>query len=365
MGEVAATMPPNMHPQAYVTAIAQKYDLKGIFYLDLWPIADSQVILTDPNLMDQVTLTKPLPMHPMADDFLAPIVGRNGIATSNGPVWKKTHNAMAPAFSWSHIRSLTGMIADETMHFRKTLDELAESGERFSLEETATRLIFDVIARIVFNLPLDAQTQGSSYLSDFQEMIQLAESQLSWSPFVKFKSFFRRQVILRRLHSSITRQIKERLHLLRIEGTVPSRKDPYSILDLMLREQLKEDGPGLKENCAEDLAPEYLNFLLVKYVSLIDVNASANGFFHSIKSLLVGGHGTTTDTLCVCAVLFQTLSTSLIISSTYICSCLKVRTLSRSCEKNIPEYSIQTLPKHFIHYEKLHKSSTIWSIPTR
>jgi cytochrome P450 len=265
MGEVAATMPPNMHPQAYLTAIAQKYDLKGIFYLDLWPIADSQVILTDPELMNHVTLTKPLPMHPMADDFLAPIVGRNSIATSNGPVWKRTHNAMAPAFSWSHIRTLTGMIADETMLFRGTLDRLSRSGETFSLEETAGRLIFDVIARIVFNFSLHAQTRGSSYLDDLREMIKLAEAQLSWSPFVKVKTFFRRQIILRRLHSSITRQIKERLRLLRSEGVVPSRKDPYSILDLMLREKLREDSPQLKGRSAEDLAPEYLNFLLPKY----------------------------------------------------------------------------------------------------
>jgi cytochrome P450 len=276
MGEVAATMPPHMHPQAYLTAIAQKYDLKGIFYLDLWPIADSQVLLTDPELMNQVTITKPLQIHPMADDFLAPIVGRNTIATSNGPVWKRTHNVMAPAFSWSHIRTLTGMIADETMLFRSTLDRLAQSGEAFSLEDTAGRLVFDIIARIVFNFSLHAQTTGSSYLNDLREMLKLAEAQLSWSPFVKVKAFFRRSIILRRLHASITIQIKDRLRLLRSGGVVPSRKDPYSILDLMLREQLRADPPQLKETTADGLAPEYLNFLLPKYDYPAHKEAPAN-----------------------------------------------------------------------------------------
>jgi cytochrome P450 len=301
MGEVAATMPPNMHPQAYLTAIAQKYDLKGIFYIDLWPIADSQVVLTDPELMNQVTLTKPLRVHPLADDFLGPIVGRNSIATSNGLVWKKTHNAMAPAFSWSNIRNLSGLMTDETMHFRESLDCLAESGEVFSMEDTTARLVFDIIARIVFNFSLQAQTKGSAYLNDLREMIELSEAQLSWSPLVKLKSLLRRQFVLRRLHSSITCQIKDRLGLLKREGIVPSRKDPYSILDLMLREQLQEDGRERKGKRAEDLAPENLSLLLSKYASQATVATLADLFLNSIKGLLVGGHGTTTDTLCVLA----------------------------------------------------------------
>src|SRR2546423_8428543 len=108
MGEVAATMPPNMHPQMYLTAIAQKYNLKGVFYVDLWPVAPSQVVLIEPDLMNQVTVTKPLPQHPMANEFLSPVVGENVIAAVNGPAWKKVHNAMAPAFSMTNVRNLTG-----------------------------------------------------------------------------------------------------------------------------------------------------------------------------------------------------------------------------------------------------------------
>ncbi len=266
MGEVASTMPPNMHPQAYLTAIAQKYHLRGIFYIDLWPIAPSQVVLTDPELMNQVTVVKSLPMHTMADDFLAPIIGRNVIATANGAVWKKMHNAMAPAFSWSHIRSLTGVIADETMLFRDTLDRLVQTGEVFSMEDTSAKLIFDIIARIVFNFSLHAQTKRSSYFNDLRDMIHLTEAQLSWNPFVKIETLFKRRIILRRLHASIVGKIKERLGLLKRENIIPSRKDPFSILDLMLREHLQEDGPEMKGKGAEDLAPEYLEMLVTKYV---------------------------------------------------------------------------------------------------
>jgi cytochrome P450 len=156
MGEVAATMPPNTHPQAYLTAIAPKYNLKGIFYIDLWPIATPQVVLTDPELMSRVTINKPLQIHQIAEDFISPIVGHNVIAVANGSIWKKAHNAMAPAFSKSHIRSLTDVIVEETMQFRGALDQHAANEDIFSMEDTAARLIFDVIGRILFNIKLHA-----------------------------------------------------------------------------------------------------------------------------------------------------------------------------------------------------------------
>lgn len=264
MGEVSSTLPPNLHPQASITAIAQKYNLKGIFYLDLWPVADSMVVLTDPDLMNKVTVVKSLAVHPLSEAFLSQIVGRNVIATSNGAVWKKTHNAMAPAFSWSHIRNLSGVVVEECMIFRDTLDTLAQTGEVFSMEEVSAKLFFDVIARVVFNFRLHAQTKGSSYLKDFRDMISLGEAQLSWNPFVKLKAIFKRKIIFDRLQVSIMGKIIERLSLLSNESIIPSRKHPFSILDLMLRETLQEKGGNLKGNVSEKLPAEYLELLVTK-----------------------------------------------------------------------------------------------------
>jgi cytochrome P450 len=117
MGEVAATMPPNLYPQAYITAIARGYDLQGVFYLDLWPAAGSMVIITTPELMGYVHVKLPQAQHPFLNDFLAPIVGRDVILAANGSTWKKLHNSMVPAFSPSHIRNLTSVIVDEMLLF--------------------------------------------------------------------------------------------------------------------------------------------------------------------------------------------------------------------------------------------------------
>ena len=278
MGEVAATFPPNTHPQAFYTTIAHKYNLKGLFYVDLWPVAPSAVVLNDPGLSEQVTVVQPLRQHKVVDDFLAPILGHDVIAAANGPVWKNLHNAMAPAFSWSHIRNLTGVMAEEGMHFRNTLNQLAKSGEVFSMEETAMKLIFDIITRIVFNFSLNAQTEGSSgssTLDDLREMIRLAESQLSFNPLVHLVTFFKRRTVLRRIHQLMLEKIRERLALLRGGNMVPSRKDPESILDLMLRDHVQGD-LSKKSEGRDDLPPEYTKLLLTKFVVFSSFNYNIN-----------------------------------------------------------------------------------------
>jgi len=285
MGEVAAEFPQNMHPQAYYTTLARRYNLEGIWYLDLWPIGPSFVILSDPELLEAVTTVKPLGQHQASADFIDPLMGKGIIATVNGPAWKSLHRAMTPAFSWSHIKSLTTLITDECMLFRKTLNHLADTGETFSMEHTAMKLVFDVIARVVFNTPLNAQTQGSQYLDDLREMISLAEELfdplVAMNPIARIRIFFRKRQVLSRLHPSIVDKIQERLDLLLKEGIMPSRRDPNSILDLMLREKMETERGSADMKRDVKLSSEEIEI-----------------YRNNVKGLLAGGHGTTTDTLC-------------------------------------------------------------------
>lgn len=266
MGEITSEFPPNNHPQSYITAIGQKYDMKGIWYLDLWPVADPQVILTEPELMDAVQVTRVYNQHRISQELMSSIVGDDVVATVNGPIWKKLHNAMAPAFLPSHVKTLTGVVADETLIFRDRLKSLASSGAVFSMEHEVSKLLFDIIGRIVFNFPLHAQTKGSSYLDDLSEIIELLNQQLSMNPFVKLKVALKKRSVRKRIDESVTAKIQERLAALRSENIVPSRKDPLSILDLMLRETVLQDGSH-KGAKAMELPPEELELLVTKYVS--------------------------------------------------------------------------------------------------
>lgn len=128
-GEIMASLPAGIHYQIAITTIAQKYNLPGLWYLDLWPLAPSQLIITDPDLGLQVTLFENHPKHPAESEFMGPIIGKENVATTEGPVWKAAHNMLSPAFSASHVRNMIGMFAEEVMIFRSNLKKLASSGE--------------------------------------------------------------------------------------------------------------------------------------------------------------------------------------------------------------------------------------------
>ena len=165
---------------------------------------------------------------------------------------------MNPSFASSHVKNLSSIIIEECMTFRSTLKSLARAGKPFDMEAKGAELIFDVIARIVYNFPLDAQRTGSQTLSDLRELTHLVEAGLSLNPVVKLKAWWRRGALTSRLDAAVRGKIVERYELLRSEKVVPSRKDPYSTLDLMLREQLtKADG-------VREIDPEFEKLLVTK-----------------------------------------------------------------------------------------------------
>lgn len=252
------------------TEIATQYNLRGVWYLDLWPFAPSCVVLNDPDLHELVTVRHPLRVHPLGDKVMAPVVGKGVIITSNGALWKRLHNMMLPAFSWKHIRDMTGIMVEECELFREALERRAGTGTPFSMMDIGAKLIFDIIARAVFNTRLHAQTTGSEYLTDLHEMMRLAEGQLTdpavvYNPVKRFKVWFRRREILKRLNPSMRGTVNERLRLLREQKRVPSRHDPSSILDLMLREHVAASvGEGKEELAKYELPKEDMELILTK-----------------------------------------------------------------------------------------------------
>lgn len=257
------------HHQSFYTEIARRYNLEGLFYL--LPPSPSCVVLTDPDLIENVTTSHPLRVHPLGDNVMAPVVGKGVIITSNGPLWKKLHNVMVPAFSWKHILGMPSIIVDECEPFREALHQRAGKREPFSMMNLGARLIFDIIAQAVFNTRLHTQTKGCRYLDGLHKMICLAEGQLTdpavmYNLMKRHRVWWRRRCILKSLNPSMMTKVSEWLHLFRTRGIVPSHKDLISILGLMLREYLQAEKGG-KETADYQLPDEDMQLILTKRVS--------------------------------------------------------------------------------------------------
>jgi cytochrome P450 len=106
MGETMALLPHECHYQTAVTTMANKYNLPGVFYLDLWPASCGQVVILDPDVAVHMTVTKSHPKHAGEKIFIDPLIGADNIVTSNGPRWKYLHKMLTPAFSIQHISNM-------------------------------------------------------------------------------------------------------------------------------------------------------------------------------------------------------------------------------------------------------------------
>ncbi|KAH0432658.1 hypothetical protein CcaCcLH18_06234 [Colletotrichum camelliae] len=274
LGEVAATMPPNCHPQVYMAAIAQRYGMPGAWYLDFWPLADPVLVVADPDAAQRLLTGTPTLKHPQVGKFMGPVLGEDNIVSVNGEMWKAGKRMMGSGFSQGYVKPMLSMFSEHVLVFHDKLRKRAEEKgeEEFELEAEAAKAIFDVIGSIVFGMSLDAQGKGSVLLEDLRALIQYLNFVItSWNPVRKAVEWWRIRGVKRRSDEVIRKAVLERWEVMRNEGEVPSRRLAKSIMDRVIADWIQsgEEGPP---------KGGFLELLVV-----------------NLKTLLLGGHGTTTD----------------------------------------------------------------------
>ncbi|KAF2133061.1 cytochrome P450 3A30 [Dothidotthia symphoricarpi CBS 119687] len=274
VGELSRALPKDTHFQYITTTIGRDYDMPSVFYLDLWPLGPSCMIITDPDLALQVTGNHDHEKHDEEKSVIDPFIGAGNIVTSAGARWKHLHKQLSPAFSISNIAAMRGGIAEETMKFRGLMKELAQSGEDFRMDDYGQRLMFDIIGKATFSVSLHAQENGSLALEYWEKMCRthmvLRES---WNP---IKNLFLKQKIRKiriQFDAVLTKLVRERFDVVRRDKVDMSEKRGLGIMDLILRDDIQA---GM-----QDLSPQFIADALSQ-----------------VKTMLVAGTGTTSDTLC-------------------------------------------------------------------
>jgi cytochrome P450 len=241
MGEIFALFPSNPHFQVCITTLSKKYDLPGLWYLDLWPLGPQQIIITDPDLALYMTVIKNHPKHPIEAVFIDPVVGANNIVATSGPKWKTIHNMLAPAFAIANIKNMVPMIAEEVMMFRSILHALADSGDVFSLDDTCSNLTFDIMGKVIFGQSFDAQTKGSAVLRNYNDICHAFSIERdAWNPITSRAQRRIRLAATKQLDGVLEKMILDRYKSIQQENIDVSKKRGLSIVDLVLRERIEE-----------------------------------------------------------------------------------------------------------------------------
>ncbi|KAF3356761.1 Ribosome biogenesis protein ytm1 [Verticillium dahliae VDG1] len=280
--DVMARFPANTHPQHFYTYMSHKFALPGIFYIDTWPFMEPQMVITDPDAAMQVLSVSSYPKHPTIENFLRPFTGKDSIAASNGERWKANHRMVGSVFTPTYVKPMLGMIAEQVLVFHARLRALARDDAAFSMEEESAKMVFDVVGKIVFGYSLEAQREGSPLLHDLRGSISPATTVLgSWNPLARRRARAELEALRRRVHDTLAASMTVRHQTFLDEKALPSRRQARSIMDRIVLDRIQAlPGVPLDERFFEDAVT-------------------------NLKALLLGGHGTTTDTFTFAAMLLS------------------------------------------------------------
>ncbi|KAH4569563.1 hypothetical protein HBI67_207770 [Parastagonospora nodorum] len=184
--EAIQSLPRNTVMHVVVRRIAESFP-GGIFYLNLWPFNAPIMVVANPYVASQVEaafLDKPANIC----DTLEIINGGPSLLTMHGSTWKKWRALFNPGFAAGYITGLSPAIAEEVAVFCKLLQDRAEKGEVFPLEEHTLRLTFDIIARVTLGARLYYQTQGSALADCLRRQVYWTQFGTTFNPIRRYLS---------------------------------------------------------------------------------------------------------------------------------------------------------------------------------
>ncbi|KAJ9605468.1 hypothetical protein H2200_010125 [Cladophialophora chaetospira] len=253
VGMAKQEMPPDFHYHALFYHIGAKYNMPPVFYLDLWPVSNSFMMVHDPEVASQITQAKSLPKHPINEHVLGAMTGSRSVVTAEGPEWKFLRSILNPGFSSQYLSTLIPVLVRHGVIFKDRISQFASSGEVFPVQRLAMSLTFDVIGEVVLGVDLNSQRQSNKLAKHFAKAVECQQDLL------------------------IEQMIRAR-HAETKSTNAPGTK---AAVDIFLQAYRDEKlGASSTTKSADDLDPEFM---------LIARN--------NIKTLLLGGHDTTSSTI--------------------------------------------------------------------
>lgn len=150
MREAASTLPSDATPQLFAHIIRQRYNLGDFFYIDLWPLAQPQLVIAHPDYAAQATQKMNLPKEGnFMRKWTAHILGSDSMVTTNGHEWMVARKAFVPGFQPRKLLYHVPGIVDYAKEFCDVLKGKARTGEVFRMEDMCARTVFNISTRVL------------------------------------------------------------------------------------------------------------------------------------------------------------------------------------------------------------------------
>ena len=269
-------LPPHFHYQQLMTYIGQKYDMPQVFYLDMWPVSYPITIIQDPGVAAQITQTKSLPKHVVNRQYTSRLTGHSSIVFVDGAEWRMIRSIINPGFAPQYIASLTPILSKHIGRFTDKLVAAASQRGTFLLQDYFLGMTLDVIGEVVLGQDLDSQRSFNLLAYHYGQAARHSNvTTVSGFSFSRLRS-----------------DIMTRWH---------SRQESLIIADL-IRRRWSDQKDEVKESSRAGI-----DLFLQAYKDEKKLNSSTQDVYQdssfmeivvtNVKSLLLGGHDTTSSTL--------------------------------------------------------------------
>lgn len=173
-------MPADAWPTCCWMIIAKRYNLEDFWVLDLWPIVNPILIITNPKLAARFTQSNSLPKAPFLKAYLGSFLGKRSMALAEGAEWKRLRAMFNPGFSRSHIMSLVPNMTNHIQIFREKLMSSAKSGGVVLLQEQASLMSIDIIGQVVLGVNLGSQLGYGRLARQFSLTVAAIKPHVDW-----------------------------------------------------------------------------------------------------------------------------------------------------------------------------------------
>lgn len=273
LGETFDELPPGIHLTNAIACIAQKYDLKEAWYLDLWPASTPFVVIASAEIAQQVTVHNVFPKHPVVREYLGEMTGDKAVVTLEGQEWKDVRSVLMPAFAPSYVLSLAPMMLQYISILCDRLAISAEQDSTVKLQSYLTDMTIDIIGYTTLGINLDTQRSEHPIANAFKRMVVLAGTTIG-NPLNKYKNAFGLWQATRQITNEVRKAV-----IARWEETKSMEKSTSKLsVDLVL--SAIRNGSPTFSNPTRTLDDKNLKLAI-----------------DQVKTLLLGGHDTTAATL--------------------------------------------------------------------
>lgn len=274
LGDTLKKLPPNIHMNLVMEYIAQEYNLKDAWYLDMWPASVPIMVISSADVAQQITVANVLPKHPVNKEFLGDMTGDKAIITLEGQEWKDVRAVLMPAYAPSNVLSLVPMMVRYICIMCDRLEEAADKDNIIKLQHYLTDMTIDIIGNAALDVELHAQTTPHPIATAFKRMVVLSATGLA-DPLAKIKHGLQLWLVTRR----ITNGVKKAITAKWVKEDSSEKVASKLSVDLIL-------------TAIRDGSPSFSN----PSRTLDKTNLNLAG--DQIKTLLLGGHDTSAATLC-------------------------------------------------------------------